>query len=230
MVYHFFMVSFLIKLITRSIATLAILMSGLVACIKLRVIPQFVSELTSIPQNSTFNSDSFRQVLLFVRDFTVGDISQEDLANKMSSLSIDPSLLSDSMISHLKDCTILFHNIESLFLYLIIALIIVCILSLIFKSTHLFDSFGLTIKQSSKAALAVIIALGIWICCDFNGFFTFMHSLFFASGTWTFDANSLLIMMFPTNFWIGMGVAFALISSILAIVLLVITRNSATSN
>lgn len=230
MIYHFFMISFLIKLLTRSIATLAILMSGLVACIKLRVIPQFVSELTSIPKNSTFNTDSFRQALLFVRDFTVGDISQEELTNKMSAISIDPSLLSDSMISHLKDCTILFHNIEILFLCLIITLIIIWVLSLIFKNTHLFDSFGFTIKQSSKATLAVIIGLGIWICCDFNGFFSFMHSLFFASGTWTFDANSLLIMMFPTNFWIGMGIAFASISSILTVVLLVMTRNSAKSN
>ena len=55
---------------------------------------------------------------------------------------------------------------------------------------------------------------------DFNGFFAAFHSLFFANGTWTFSADSLLICMYPPDFWIGMGavwLAATLVASAVAI-------------
>ena len=40
---------------------------------------------------------------------------------------------------------------------------------------------------------------------DFNGLFAAFHSLFFVDGTWTFNYDSLLISMYPIDFWMGMG-------------------------
>lgn len=48
--------------------------------------------------------------------------------------------------------------------------------------------------------LAVLVAL-----IDFSAFFAWFHSLFFADGTWTFSAESLLIRLFPQGFWEGAG-------------------------
>jgi gltX_bact: glutamyl-tRNA synthetase len=43
------------------------------------------------------------------------------------------------------------------------------------------------------------------VVADFNGFFAAFHSLFFASGTWTFSYDSLLITMYPPEFLDGDG-------------------------
>ena len=74
---------------------------------------------------------------------------------------------------------------------------------------------GLLLIGSATFVVAAFVAAGLWAAIDFNGFFAFFHSLFFADGTWTFNADSLLIQMYPPDFWIGMGIAW-LSSSTLA--------------
>ncbi|MDZ4168450.1 MAG: DUF1461 domain-containing protein [Coriobacteriia bacterium] len=51
--------------------------------------------------------------------------------------------------------------------------------------------------------LAVLVGV-----VDFDGFFTAFHGVFFASGTWTFPADSLLILTFPEPFWVLSGLAW----------------------
>lgn len=55
------------------------------------------------------------------------------------------------------------------------------------------------------SVLAVFALLAAWVAIDFDGFFAQFHSLFFAAGTWTFSWDSLLICMYPPEFWVGMG-------------------------
>ena len=68
-------------------------------------------------------------------------------------------------------------------------------------------------------ALALIVAVS-----DFSWFFTAFHGLFFASGTWTFPADSLLIRLFPEPFWMASGAAWAALIGLGAAVLLVAAR------
>lgn len=66
-------------------------------------------------------------------------------------------------------------------------------------------ALGKTLFAAPGAIITIFAALALWVIFDFNGFFTFLHSLFFAEGTWTFSYDSLLIRMYPTEFWVGMG-------------------------
>lgn len=52
-------------------------------------------------------------------------------------------------------------------------------------------------------ALALLVAL-----TNFDAFFAAFHSLFFAAGTWTFPSDSLLIRLFPEQFWSSAGGAW----------------------
>lgn len=56
------------------------------------------------------------------------------------------------------------------------------------------------------AGLAAAFAL-----TDFDAFFAWFHSLFFASGTWTFPADALLIQVFPLPFWMTAAGTWALL-------------------
>ncbi|MHB1323876.1 MAG: lipoprotein intramolecular transacylase Lit [Coriobacteriia bacterium] len=46
---------------------------------------------------------------------------------------------------------------------------------------------------------------------DFDVFFAWFHSLFFAPGTWVFPADALLIRIFPLAFWVGAAVSWAVL-------------------
>lgn len=213
------MISMISKLITRLLTSITFILSGLVACIHLRFITEILSNITSI-NTSNIDINLIRQSALLVRDFAIGLISQEQLANNLSNIGINPALLSDSMINHLKDCIPLFQILTNIFIYCLIATLIFWILCLLLKGKY---SYLLLLRQSCILTFLIIIAFILWIVFDFNGFFSWLHSLFFASGTWTFDANSLLINMYPTNFWIGMGVVWASISLFISLIFLIIS-------
>lgn len=66
-------------------------------------------------------------------------------------------------------------------------------------------ALGRTLIAGGGLVLAAFCALGAWAAIDFDGLFAAFHSLFFQAGTWTFPYDSLLITLYPTAFWMGMG-------------------------
>ncbi|MDO8963587.1 MAG: DUF1461 domain-containing protein [Coriobacteriia bacterium] len=70
---------------------------------------------------------------------------------------------------------------------------------------------GVTAGALLLAALAAVL--------DFERFFTLFHGLFFADGTWTFPADSLLIRLFPERFWAAAGASWAVLALVLGAVL-----------
>ncbi|NGM17057.1 DUF1461 domain-containing protein [Eggerthellaceae bacterium zg-893] len=71
---------------------------------------------------------------------------------------------------------------------------------------------------AGAVVLVAFAALGVWAVVDFDGLFAAFHALFFAAGTWTFSRDSLLITMYPPEFWVGMG-AIWLVTTCLAAIL-----------
>ena len=67
---------------------------------------------------------------------------------------------------------------------------------------------------------ATLAALAAWAVIDFMGFFSAFHGLFFPQGNWTFPIDSLLITMYPTRFWMGMGAVWAATTVVLSILCL----------
>jgi len=67
---------------------------------------------------------------------------------------------------------------------------------------------GVALKAG--AALSALLVAGAVLVgvTDFDAFFSAFHGLFFASGTWTFPYDSLLIRLFPEPFWAASGVAW----------------------
>lgn len=47
-------------------------------------------------------------------------------------------------------------------------------------------------------AIALLVFAGV---ADFEALFSAFHSLFFASGTWTFPYDAMIIRLFPLQFW-----------------------------
>ena len=78
-------------------------------------------------------------------------------------------------------------------------------------------SIGQPFAFAGGLVVALFVLFGIWAIADFNGLFAVFHSLFFAEGTWVFSPDSLLICMYPQDFWMGMGFTWLAVSMILSI-------------
>jgi integral membrane protein (TIGR01906 family) len=76
-------------------------------------------------------------------------------------------------------------------------------------------------KAGAAVTVALVVLALVAALADFSWFFSAFHGLFFASGTWTFPADSLLIRLFPERFWMASGAAWAALMAAGAGVLLV---------
>lgn len=93
----------------------------------------------------------------------------------------------------------------------------------------MYAGYGIARRRLARFASGMVagaIAIGVVMVLaaaasfiDFEALFAAFHGLFFAAGTWTFPADSLLIRLFPERFWIASGAAWAALSVVAALVL-----------
>ncbi len=69
------------------------------------------------------------------------------------------------------------------------------------KSGHSLELL-LALRAGALLALALMASILMSALLDFNRFFSFFHQIFFASGTWIFSAEDMLIQLYPLVFWI----------------------------
>lgn len=75
----------------------------------------------------------------------------------------------------------------------------------------------------SVIALTVILGLGVLAALGWEQFFAQFHSIFFASGTWTFALQDTLIRLFPGQFWVDGGITVAGLVLVASLVTLILT-------
>ena len=75
----------------------------------------------------------------------------------------------------------------------------------------------------SIITLVIIISLGVLAVLGWEQFFAQFHSVFFASGTWTFSLQDTLIRLFPAQFWVDGGIVIAGLVLLTSVVTLILT-------
>jgi integral membrane protein (TIGR01906 family) len=145
--------------------------------------------------------DRLVQVALAVRDFSLGN----DAADLPQGEDYRTAMTPDA-IAHLLDVRTVFIAAEIAAAVLLISLVLVCVVAV---RRHGARHLVRPLLIGGAVPLAAAALLGLVVALDFSAFFTWMHSLFFAAGTWTFPADSLLIRALPTDFWIGCAVVWA---------------------
>lgn len=114
----------------------------------------------------------------------------------------DRYALDADAVSHLEDCNGLITGLSS---YLGMIGVAALIIALVLGFRKQFAALAFMLRMGPALLLAALVILGLWGVIDFNGLFAAFHSLFFVEGTWTFNYDSLLISMYPIDFWMGMG-------------------------
>lgn len=77
--------------------------------------------------------------------------------------------------------------------------------------------------SGAVVTLVGIAVLGVLAIIAWQTFFTQVHALFFADGTWTFRVDDTLIRLFPEQFWTDSAIAVAVLVLVATILTLVLT-------
>lgn len=133
------------------------------------------------------------------------DAAPQEAMEKLSQIS-DRYALDTAAMTHLDDCYRAITGVSSWLGMIGVAALLVVILLFVRKQ---FAALAFMLRVGPVFLVAVLGILGLWAVIDFNGLFAVFHSFFFEDGTWTFPADSLLISMYPLDFWQGMAGVWA---------------------
>ncbi|QRZ61220.1 TIGR01906 family membrane protein [Rothia sp. ZJ932] len=75
----------------------------------------------------------------------------------------------------------------------------------------------------SWATLALMAALGTLAFVGWERFFENFHHVFFPQGNWQFHASDTLIRLYPPQFWVDAGIAVALITLAITLLIMMLT-------
>lgn len=128
-------------------------------------------------------------------------------------------LFTDSEVSHMAD-------VKLVMLITVAAGVLLALLCIVFMVALARTAKG-GIRRSLFAGslwmLVVLIAVAVLAVLGWETFFAGFHSLFFADGTWTFQATDTLIRLYPNQFWMDAGIGIAALTLVTLIVTLVCT-------
>ncbi len=225
----------IVAVITLAITLLA---SGFAVCALFPQTTQMLAEANSgTSWDSPFEQEDLVDAAVATRDYTVGSHDEEALLETLHSINdhantplagvSDDELLNGEetytltadALSHLDD---VYDVVVAA--YIILAIIaavalVCCILVGVLGHKRL---LGIVLLIAGLVILIACAVVAIWAVADFNGFFAAFHTLFFAAGSWTFSATSLLITMYPTEFWIGMGIVWIAVSAVLVLASIIV--------
>ena len=143
-----------------------------------------------------FDEDFYRENMGIDDESAMHDV-MDYLSNDKVNLESD---FNQKEMEHMKDVKLVMNILWAVYFIL---LIITVIIMLIFVSRYKdFDKiFGNYLLYGGIATFGFLILLGLFALISFDLFFDSFHKLFFASGTWTFSMDDLLIRMFPYSFF-----------------------------
>lgn len=156
-------------------------------------------------------------------NYAAGELSGEQVAALETAFDAasERYVLTPDAVSHLDD---VFGVAQAAKWWLLAAVVAACVgcTATAFRGGK--RLLGRVLAGAGVSVLAVFALLAAWVAIDFDGFFAQFHSLFFAAGTWTFSWDSLLICMYPPEFWVGMGAIWLVVTVACCVVCITIGR------
>ena len=153
-------------------------------------------------------------------NYAAGELSDEQIATLEAAFDAasERYVLTPDAVSHLDD---VFGVVQAAKWWLLAAVVAACVGC---TATAFRGGKRLLGRVLAGAGVSVLVLLAAWVAIDFDGFFAQFHSLFFAAGTWTFSWDSLLICMYPPEFWVGMGAIWLVVTVACCVVCITIGR------
>ncbi|WP_165246674.1 lipoprotein intramolecular transacylase Lit [Adlercreutzia sp. ZJ141] len=172
------------------------------------------------PTHDRWNANA-RTVLATADDDPAPDVTMERLASVSDAYALDTNA-----VSHLNDCNTLIRGVMP-WLWACAIASLAALAALHLANTRHPWCASVAWKACIAAPVVIVAcfaALGAWAVFDFNGLFAAFHGVFFPQGNWMFSYESLLICMYPIDFWVGMAAIWAATTVTACIICLLVGR------
>lgn len=127
--------------------------------------------------------------------------------------------------SHMQDVKSVINTMRIIY-YTSVVLFVLLIATLYFyykkDSIAFIDYVSKTLYYSSIAQLAFFALIFFWSVFYFDALFIIFHAILFPQGNWIFDASSLLITLFPQQFFFDITLRIFIYGIMQAVVLFII--------
>lgn len=220
--------------------------AGFAACATPPQTTELLSRLYAGSTDTPFSQEQLVRAAVETRDYTVAGHDRAALFSVLHDindgadtpyahvgdheLASAPDLytLTDDALSHLDDV----HRVIGIAGAVLVAIAVIGLASCVFLGVRFGRRrVGGVLVAAGVGTLAMFAVLALWAFVGFDGLFSSFHHLLFPGGNWTFPRDSLLITMYPIEFWMGMGavwLATTVLLSILAIVAGTLSRRSSS--
>ncbi|NJC21759.1 integral membrane protein (TIGR01906 family) [Arthrobacter pigmenti] len=128
-------------------------------------------------------------------------------------------LFLDSEVGHMADVKL----VLSTGFVVATVLALFCIASCIFLARRYPGGIRRSLFAGAAATLVLVVGFAIAAALAWEVFFTQVHALFFADGTWTFRLDDTLIRLFPAQFWIDSAATVGALVLIVAVATVILT-------
>lgn len=118
-------------------------------------------------------------------------------SRSLKNVSVANQSLSPSEIAHLRDVRMLFSKISKAGLTATSLMVFFAVIIYLTNSAKLVNG----LFWNGTVLLLFVLLTGILGSFDFGKLFNYLHSPFFQKNTWVFPEDSILIQLFPLNFW-----------------------------
>ena len=126
---------------------------------------------------------------------------------KGTDADLSPSLDPEEQ-AHMEDVKRVFFWLQ-IILNILLALSAAFIASIFLISRHRTKEIGAILLSSGILTLALMLVFAGFLWLGFGSLFDSMHELLFAGGTWVFPEESILIQLYPQDFFAAMGFLIA---------------------
>ncbi|WDF34241.1 TIGR01906 family membrane protein [Arthrobacter agilis] len=116
-------------------------------------------------------------------------------------------LFLDSEVGHMADVK----GVLGLSFFIALVLFVLAVLSCIYLARRYKGGIRRALFAGAVLTLVGMVALTVLAVIGWETFFTQVHALFFADGTWTFRVDDTLIRLFPEQFWTDSAITIAVL-------------------
>ncbi|WP_052274460.1 DUF1461 domain-containing protein [Arthrobacter sp. L77] len=124
-----------------------------------------------------------------------------------------------SEVGHMADVK----GVLGLSFFIALVLLVLAVLACVYLARHYRGGIRRALFSGAVLTLVGIAVLTVLAVLAWETFFTQVHALFFADGTWTFRVDDTLIRLFPEQFWTDSAVTVAVVVLAATLLTLVLT-------
>lgn len=195
---------FLWQVIERILVALGVCVVAIAISVSILLAPPFTSVVTKavdVVSSSGLSPETADQVAQHVRRFVVTNNASPLPAKVDGRSGFDASA-----VSHLEDVRELIATLRWTAAVILLALLTWFVVGLR-RRRH--ADVASALRWGALTCLGAPLVLAALGLADFDRLFTAFHGVFFDAGTWVFPADSLLIALFPEQFWEVAGASLA---------------------